>query len=604
MLNLITVISEQLNPKIVEGQGPDCPESMKNLNLAHNFRLPITYLEESKKHALSKTVSDDLELTVSTNKPMYEYLFQPKHKFARDLIPEWNKQYSTATDFLDDTKQVLKNMNSYGNKMSASSKHEINCTLFGEIWKDTKENEDFYLKYGFIDWNMLKYLNRSPNFLEAITLANIVSPVISLLIPVLLLIFPFIILRLQNIPINFEMYCDVLKTIAQHHFIGKAMTSLSDMSIDKLLYLAVTFGFYLLQIYQNINQCRNFYQNMATVNTHLCEMKSFIHHSIQSMETFIDLNKDCATYGPFIKETEHQLYELRKMYDEFENIQPFEISIYKFTEMGYMLKCYYELHCNDAYESALRYACGFAGYIDNLSGVFENLESGRIHFAEFSKEVQCDIQQQYYPPLAQESPVKNDCSLRKNIIISSPNAGGKTTMIKTTTLNVIFSQQVGCGFYSGCTLQPYTHIHSYLNIPDTSGRDSLFQAESRRCKEIIDVICESDSAVARHFCIFDELFSGTNPLEATKSAFAFLKYLSKFENVSFVLTTHYISVCKRMKRTGAVQNYKMDVIQEPDGSVRYTYKMKKGISRIQGAVKILEQMNYPPEIIQYIKDYK
>jgi MutS domain V len=604
MLNLITVISEQLNPKIVEGQGPDYPESMKNMNLAHNFRLPITYLEESKIHTLSKTVSDDLELTVSTNKPIYEYLFQPKHKFGRDLIPEWNKQYSTATDFLNDSKQVLKNMNSYSHKMTATSKHEINCELFGEIWKETKENEDFYLKYGFIDWNFFKYLNRSPNFLEAITLANIVSPVLSLLIPVLLLIFPFIILRLQNIPINFEMYCDVLKTIAQHHFIGKAMTSLSDMSLDKLLYLAVTFGFYLLQIYQNINQCRNFYQNMATMNTHLCEMKSFVQHSIQSMETFIDLNKDYATYGPFIKETERQLYELRQMYHEFENIQPFEISIYKFTEMGYMLKCYYELHCNDTYESALRYACGFAGYIDNLSGVFENLESGRVHFAEFSKEVQCDIQQQYYPPLAQESPVKNDCSLRKNIIISSPNAGGKTTMIKTTTLNVIFSQQVGCGFYNGCTLQPYTHIHSYLNIPDTSGRDSLFQAESRRCKEIIDVICESDSTKARHFCIFDELFSGTNPLEATKSAFAFLKYLSKFENVSFVLTTHYISVCKRMKRAGTVQNYKMDVIQEEDGSVLYTYKMKKGISRIQGAVKILEQMNYPPEIIQYIKDYK
>jgi DNA mismatch repair ATPase MutS len=54
-----------------------------------------------------------------------------------------------------------------------------------------------------------------------------------------------------------------------------------------------------------------------------------------------------------------------------------------------------------------------------------------------------------------------------------------------------------------------------LNIPDSSGRDSLFQAESRRCKEIIDII--NKDKTHRHFCIFDELFSGTNPVETTKA---------------------------------------------------------------------------------------
>jgi hypothetical protein len=605
MLNLIGLVSEHLQqPKIIEGQGPDLPESMKNMNLINNFALPISYLDENKKHALPKTVSTDLELTNSNNKPVYEYLFKPKHQFAKDLIGEWNKQYTSDVSFLNDTKLVIKNMNLYGHKMAASSNYEINCKLFGEIWKETKDNEEFYLKYGYLDWDMLKYLNQSSSFLEAITIANIMSPALSLLIPVLLLIFPFIILKLQNIPINFEMYCDVLKTIAQHHFIGKAITSFSDMSFEKMLYLLMTLGFYLLQIYQNINQCRNFYDNMASVNTHLCEMRAFVEHSVKSMETFIDLNKDCATYSPFIKEMSRQLYELNKMRKEFETIEPFEISIYKFTEMGYLMKCYYELHSNDKYESALRYACGFTGYIDNLTGVFENIESGRVRFAEFSKLVNCDIGQQYYPPLMDEMPVKNDCTLQKNNVITAPNAGGKTTMLKTTTLNILFTQQIGCGFYESCSMQPYTHIHSYLNIPDTSGRDSLFQAESRRCKEIIEIIANSDSETTRHFCQIDELYSGTNPDEATKSAYAFLKYLAKFENVNFMLTTHYVSICKRLKKTGLVQNYKMGVEVREDGTMHYTYKMKKGISRVQGAVKILEQMDYPDEIIQSIKEYK
>jgi hypothetical protein len=45
----------------------------------------------------------------------------------------------------------------------------------------------------------------------------------------------------------------------------------------------------------------------------------------------------------------------------------------------------------------------------------------------------------------------------------------------------------------------------------------------------------------------------------------------------------------------------MLVENQDDGSLKYTYKMKRGISKIQGAIKILEQMNYPDEIIDNVK---
>ena len=109
MLNLIAIINEQMNPNIVEGQGPDYPESMKNMNKP-KFRLPILYLDESKVHKLSETVSNDLELVKSSNKPLYEYLFKPTNQYAIDLLPEWNKQYTTDVDFLNDSKLVLKNI--------------------------------------------------------------------------------------------------------------------------------------------------------------------------------------------------------------------------------------------------------------------------------------------------------------------------------------------------------------------------------------------------------------------------------------------------------------------------------------------------------------
>ena len=149
-----------------------------------------------------------------------------------------------------------------------------------------------------------------------------------------------------------------------------------------------------------------------------------------------------------------------------------------------------------------------------------------------------------------------------------------------------------------------------MNIPDTSGRDSLFQAESRRCKDILDIITTEPETNSRHFCIFDELYSGTNPDEATKSAYSFLLYLTKYKNVNFILTTHYVSLCKKMKKSKNICNYKMIVNQTQDktqdktqNKLQYTYKIKKGISKIPGAIRILEDMNYPDEILNSVKNY-
>ena len=194
-----------------------------------------------------------------------------------------------------------------------------------------------------------------------------------------------------------------------------------------------------------------------------------------------------------------------------------------------------------------------------------------------------------------DSPVKNTIKMKKNMIVSGPNASGKTTVLKSTLISILFSQQFGCGFYDSAKLKPYKYIHCYLNIPDTSGRDSLFQAEARRCKEIIDVVDANKSEP--HFCVFDELYSGTNPDEAVVSAVAFMEYLIKNPNVSCMLTTHFTKVCKTLKRNDNIINYHMDASKVGD-RIRYTYKLKSGVSTVKGGINVLFDMNYPREIIE------
>ena len=123
----------------------------------------------------------------------------------------------------------------------------------------------------------------------------------------------------------------------------------------------------------------------------------------------------------------------------------------------------------------------------------------------------------------------------------------------------------------------------------------MFQAEARRCKEIIDIVDSNKKET--HFCTFDELYSGTNPDEAEMSATAFMEYLVKNKNVSCMLTTHFVNVCKKLQNNKSIINCHMEA-EKNKNKICYKYIIKEGISELRGGINVLYDMNYPNEIIE------
>ena len=257
------------------------------------------------------------------------------------------------------------------------------------------------------------------------------------------------------------------------------------------------------------------------------------------------------------------------------------------------MQIFHALHINEDYNESMLFSMSFIGYIDNVTSIHALYKSKKISSCTFSKK-STKFKDAYYP-LVTEKPVKNTYSLKKQIIVTGPNAAGKTTLLKTTTINIILSQQLGLGFYRECNISPYSYIHCYLNIPDTSGRDSLFQAEARRCKEILDKIMQTGKNET-HFCIFDELYSGTNPYEAVASSYSFLDFLTKQKNTTFMLTTHFIDLCEKLEKNYSIKNCHMK-IKSCNDELEYTYKIQQGISNVKGGIKILKSLHYPEYII-------
>jgi DNA mismatch repair ATPase MutS len=263
---------------------------------------------------------------------------------------------------------------------------------------------------------------------------------------------------------------------------------------------------------------------------------------------------------------------------------------------------FYEFKHNERLHAAIEYSLDYFGYLDTIKGIQHNLDSGHVNFGTIKETTtKGRMTGVYYPNLAgSQNCVKNDINLDKNFVISGPNASGKTTLLKTILSNIIFTQQAGCGFYNKCVIRPYHRLHCYLNIPDTSGRDSLFQAEARRCKEIVDLI-HTDISL-NHFCIFDELYSGTNPYEAVASAFSYLAYLAKYSNVNIMITTHFLNLCELLERKEKYLTAQMETEVIGSDAV-YKYKLKKGISQVRCGIRVLRQLNYPQEILDKVAEF-
>ena len=591
------------------------------------FQLPIYYNE--KKRLLKSTIAKDLELAHTQNennenneKPVYHYVMnieindqKSKNEYLKNIVEKTIQHYTTDTNFLKDNQKLLKDYQSF----QKENQENIDLSSIIDSWREMKNDNGFKEKYFYIDWPFWQFLNKSDLFLQIMSIYNLSAPVLSLLLPILILIFPFFIIKMRGLEITMNEYIIILKMLASNHAFGKLFTEWNSVELNHKIYLVISALFYVFSIYQNFLLCIRFYSNMSKIHDYIEQWKQYIHYTSKKIDHYLSYTQHLKSHLVFNQNLKEKQKILDQLYVKLNQIQPYPYSIFSFSywkkilEIGYVLKCFYELYDDPIYHKIMEYTFEFHCYVDCIEGIQKNIDNRQMNFADFCKRENRNqnkknkknanakasilFKDNYYAVLKDQTPVKNDVSFEKNVILTGPNASGKTTVLKSILINILLSQQIGCGFYGSAELNPFDYIHCYLNIPDTSGRDSLFQAEAKRCKEILDSIDENSSE-ERHFCAFDEIYSGTNPEEATLSTVAFINYLVKYKNVSCILTSHFIKACKKLDKNKKIANFHLVVKKyEKDSMMKYTYLLKKGISSVKGGIQILKEMNYPQTII-------
>lgn len=550
------------------------------------FKLPIQYIDHK---TLDHNIMCDLELTCPSGETsIINPIYTNSKPFLQSIV---SKYYTTNTTFLKQTQKLIKN---YKHVPLLDTRDK-----FMERWVNFMNETSFKQKYGYIEWDHLDFCNRSSQIMQIMSVYNLSSPVISLALPVLFLIFPFILLRfVHKIPITFDSYRATLFENMKHNVIGQMIHEFSNSgNYDKKMYLVMGVGFYLFTIYQNALACVKFYNNIGRVKQMLFETKQHISHYINIHDAFTNQVKDKDSYGSFIDDSKTHYNTLVDLYHSLHYIKNGEFSFSQIINIGDLLSTLYELYDNVEYNKAITYSFGYLEYISYIQCLHTSYKTNIISPCKFSTKT-TKLQDQYYIAHCNGDFTTNTITLDKNYIITGPNASGKTTLLKSTLLNILLSQQFGMGCYKSAKITPYNNVFCYLNIPDTSDRDSLFQAEARRCLDILHAV-EEEQEDGLSLCIFDELYSGTNPEEASLAAKAYLKYLSTI-NIRFLLTTHYYDICDLDKTNKSIKNIHMQSYYDDSNTLQYSYTIKPGISHIKGGCQVLHQMNYPQAVLDHL----
>jgi|GEM_PF-915018 len=197
------------------------------------------------------------------------------------------------------------------------------------------------------------------------------------------------------------------------------------------------------------------------------------------------------------------------------------------------------------------------------------------------------------PSLAGRKAITNSLTLGygnpQNIIVTGPNAGGKSTTMKGLLVNVVLAQTFGIATASSLTFTPFSKIITYLNITDDiAAGKSHFKAGACRARELIKTV-QSVSKDEYTLTAVDEVFNGTTFYEGQAAAYALIEQLSTFPQNVCVTITHFPKVpCLEQDYPSRFSNHKVTVSFGPDGSMNYPYNLERGVSHQNIALEILK----------------
>ena len=435
------------------------------------------------------------------------------------------------------------------------------------IYKIAEEiNNNSSIEILFPSTFIINYINYIEQILDLYHLYKIYFiPMTSILYPLSTFVAPYLYIKnylKMNITITsyIEIFYNILK------FLFKTTGNFRS-DITKFVSIFLYVGIYLYNMYQTYEIALFLHNTKYKLHSKMQGLVHFVRHSQNIMK-----NLPSNIIAPYfnIKETYQRISINNSMTDIYRIWKDDNIK----NDISSLLKTIYA--------------------IDVIDTINKLLLSGEWSKVAYSNET---LLWDAKNPILKSDQISNPINLNKNIIVTGPNAGGKTTYVKTILANVILGQTIGITYSLRSQIILYDTINSFMRVSDILGTRSYFEAEAEYCLNMINKAVSISAQNKRGLFLMDEPMHSTPPTEGMATAYAVIEYLSKLNGISLIITTHFHKLVKLEELyPEKFINLSVDAIPHNNRYI-FPYKIKRGYSYLCIAIELLDIKEFPSIII-------
>jgi hypothetical protein len=436
------------------------------------------------------------------------------------------------------------------------------------IYKIAEEiNENNSIEILFPSSFILSYINYIETLLDIYHMYKIFFiPITSILYPISTFVAPYIYLnRYLKMNISFSSYLEIIVQI-----IKMLCVSTGNFRTDLIKFISIFFyiGIYLYNMYQTYEVAYFLYSTKDKLQNKMEGLVKFVNHSLNIMNNVP-----------------------KNIIEPYFNIR----ATYEGILINNSMSCIYRIWKDDILKeklSSLLKTIYAVDVIYSINNLFLEKDWSVVSYN--------NVETKFWDaknPILSDTQISNPVSLGRNIIVTGPNAGGKTTYVKTILSNVILGQTIGIAYSIKSQMILYDTVNSFMRVSDVLGNRSYFEAEAEYCLNMINKAKEINVNNKSALFLMDEPMHSTPPIEGMATAYAVIEYLSKLQGITLIITTHFHRLIKLEEiYPEKFINLSVDAIPM-NNKYHFPYKINRGHSYLCIAIELLDIKDFPKDII-------